>query len=462
MSDERPAEDAATEPGGDTSAEPAPAEPEPAGDAGAEAASAEAERDIVAEAATPAPASSDGRRSARRVLAAVFWLLASLSVLFGGIALWAHQTLLTADGWGGIVEDAIADEEVVAAVSVVLVDRLGDSLGIDELVAGIVPGPDIVSGAITATVQSRLTDAVIAFASTEAFEEAFVNVNKAAHDATMNVIRGGDSEALTSEEGVIALGIFPLIGGLLETLQDAGIIDEGRELPDLAEFQLPASTVATLETLLGRDIPDDVGTIVLVDSESLETVQTVVRWFDLITIVLLLLWVFLTALALWLSEKRVRMVLWLSGGAVAALLAGRFLTRLLLEAVFRRQPELEARVVVGAIVDAAVDSLMWFTFVLIVVAVIVAVAAYLWERRDQLQRPSMETPPRTLGHWVKANTTAILAVGIGLIAILALGNVGGPGIAMLTAAALLLLAIAVKVLSDQADDEPATTPGGEG
>ena len=127
---------------------------------------------------------------------------------------------------------------------------------------------------------------------------------------------------------------------------------------------------------------------------------------------------------------------------------------LLLEAVTRRQPELESRVVVSAIIDAAVDSLMWFTFVLIVIAVIAAVAAYAWERRDKLGRVSMETPPRTIGRWVRDNVASILAVGIGIIVVIALWSVGGPGIALLTAAALLLLFIAVKVLSDQADDEP--------
>ena len=51
---------------------------------------------------------------------------------------------------------------------------------------------------------------------------------------------------------------------------------------------------------------------------------------------LLLLWAVFTALALWLSQRRARMVLWLSGGAISALLAGRIVTRLLLEAVARR------------------------------------------------------------------------------------------------------------------------------
>ena len=449
MTDERPPEEGAT-------AQPAQAGPGPE-----EATEVAPERDMATEAAVPnGDPPAQGPRG-RRVLAAAFWLLASLAVLFGGITVWAHQTLLTADGWGGIVEEVIAQEEVTEAVSVVVVDRLADSTGISEAVAEALPGPDIIGRAVTGVVQDRVAGAVADFTASDGFQDAFVRVNKAAHDATMAAIRGGDSEALTSEAGVISLNIFPLIEGVLYSLQDAGFIDESRDVPDLTDYEVSSRTIALLERVLDRDIPDDVGTIVLVDSENLELVQTIVRWFDLITIVLLLLWAGFTALALWLSQRRVRMVLWLSVGAIAALLAGRFVTRLLLEAVTRRQPELEARVVVSAIIDAAVDSLMWFTFVLIVVAVIVAIVAVVWERRDELGRTPMETPPRTLGRLVRDNMVLILAAGLGLIGVMALWSIGGPGIALLTAAAVLLLVIAVKVLSDEAD-EPAEPDAAEG
>ncbi len=42
----------------------------------------------------------------------------------------------------------------------------------------------------------------------------------------MKAIRGGDSEALTSDEGIIAINIFPLIEGVLKNLQDAGIVSK--------------------------------------------------------------------------------------------------------------------------------------------------------------------------------------------------------------------------------------------
>ncbi len=129
MTEERPAPDteeqadpqqAADQPGPDARPEPAPmvdpALAPRAGDAD------DLGDDIVAEAATPRHAQG-GRPQARRVLAAVFWLLASISVLFGSVAVWTHQTLLTGDGWGGIVEDVISQEAVTEAISVTIVER---------------------------------------------------------------------------------------------------------------------------------------------------------------------------------------------------------------------------------------------------------------------------------------------------------------------------------------------------
>ena len=316
--------------------------------------------------------------------------------------------------------------------------------------AEAIPGPlDIVATTITARVQDEVAKIVAGFAASDAFQTAFVEVNKAAHDAAMRAIRGGDSAALTSQDGVIAINIFPLVEGVLRSLQDAGLISADRDIPDLTDFQPSADRVAALETILGRDLPDDIGTITLIDSEHLGVVQDAIRWFDLITIVMVLLAVVSVALALWLSERRIRMVMWLGVGAIAGLLTGRVMVRLLLEAITRRQEEPGGRVFASALVDAAVDSLMWFTFILIAIAALVAVTAWYLERRETGERAPAETPLRTLGHWVRENMAAVLMVGLALILVVALWSIGGADAALTTAAAAGLLLVGVKVLADQ-------------
>ncbi len=423
---------------------------------------AQAEVEPEVEASPPkatATPTAGGGSSSRRVLAAVFWLLASLSILLSGVTLWAHQTLLTSNGWSGIVSEVVADPEVIDEISSTLVTRISDSLDVRDSVAGFLPGSlDIVAGVLTSNVEDRIADLVADFAATDTFQDAFVAANVVAHDAAIKAIRGGDSEVLTSEEGLITLNIFPLIEGVLLQLQDAGLIDDSRDIPDLTGFEPNADRVQTLERILGRDLPDDIGVITIIDSENLGVVQQVVRYFDLITIIFLLLAVLFVGLALWLSSSRVRMVLWLAGGGIAALAIGRFFTRLILNRITDRAQEGDASVTVLAIIDTAVDSLMWFTFILMAVAVLIALLAVWWERHKTGERAARETPPRTLGHWARDNARLILYVGIGVIAFIVLWDVGGPDIALLAAAAVGLLAVAVKVLTDSGDDEAPAAP----
>jgi len=136
------------------------------------------------------------RTSGRSILAALFWLLSCLAILVGGVTLWAHQTLLTSSGWGGIVAGVASDEEVIAATSEKLVDRVSEALGVQERVAQILPGEgSLLAAPITSAVEDRVADRVADFAATEQFQDAFVAVNERAHEAAMKVIRDGGGEA---------------------------------------------------------------------------------------------------------------------------------------------------------------------------------------------------------------------------------------------------------------------------
>ena len=239
-----------------------------------------------------------------RSLSALFWLLASLSILLSGVSIWAHQTLLTADGWSGLVGEVASDPEVIEGASTVLVGRVADALDVEDRVAEVVPAPlDIVTTTITAKVEEQIAAIVADFAATDAFQDAFVAVNKTAHDAAMTAIRGGDSEALTSQTGMITLNVFPLVEGVLQSLQDAGLIDAASNHPGPERVraigrprgQAGGGTRAAACPMTSA--PSRWST-----RRTSALVQEVVRWFDVITVVLLLLAVICVALALWLSR----------------------------------------------------------------------------------------------------------------------------------------------------------------
>jgi hypothetical protein len=271
-----------------------------------------------------------------------------------------------------------------------------------------------------------------------------VAVNERAHEAAMKVIRGGDSDVVTSAEGTISVNVFPLIGGALTALQDAGIVPADVELPDLSTYEPNPDRVAQLESLLGRELPDDIGTITLVESDQLATVQSAVRAFDIITIAVLLAAVLFVALALWLSARRLRMVVWLALGAVVALLLGRFTTRLVVGEITGALGDGENGTTVTGVADATVDSLLWFTFLLIIVAVVVALVAVLVERRAEVAEVVSE--PDSVREWVRSRSRAIAYVGMGLVGFVVLWNLGGPDITFVAAALVGLVLIAVAII----------------
>ena len=415
----------------------------------------------------PAPSPRPSNASSKRVLAGFFWLIASVAIMVGGVTLWAHQTLLTSAGWTTIVEDIAADGEVLANASSNIVERLSESLGVQQKLVEILPGEmDIVAGAITAGVEDRIASGLADFAARDEVQDAFVNINRVGHDAAMKVIRGGDSEVLTSSEGAITLNLFPLVEGALMGLQDAGLIDESREIPDLSEYEAPEETIAKLETALGRDLPDDIGTITLIESDRLSNVQRAVRNFDIITVVLLLLAVVAIGLAMWLSARRVRMVLWLAIGAVSALLLGRAFTRLILEDITGSLKTAEDRVAVRAVIESSVDSLMWFTFAIIVVALLVAGLSLWYERRNlDAASGAAQAEPQSVNEWLQSRAHTIGYVGLGIIAFVVLWNVGGPDITLLATATVGIVLIAVSVLASRGGDDDssdAVAAGGGG
>ena len=94
-----------------------------------------------------------------------------------------------------------------------------------EAVAESLPGPDIIAGALTATVESRIVDAVAGFAQGDAFQTAFVNVNKAAHDAAIAVIGDAIAGFLVAPDGVereFALQLVQHLGRLPRACDQRG------------------------------------------------------------------------------------------------------------------------------------------------------------------------------------------------------------------------------------------------
>ena len=215
--------------------------------------------------------------------------------------------------------------------------------------------------------------------------------------------------------------------------------------------------MARLETALGRELPDDIGTIDLVTSDRLATVQQAVRMFDLITIGVLVITLLLIVLAVLLSRRRLRMVVWLALGAIAALALGRATTRLVMEDVTGALAQQGGGSAVQAAIEAAVDQVMWVSFVVIAVAVLIAGLAMWLDRRQPRPEGALPPPPRTIVDRVRERNREFAIAGLAAIAFFVIWRLGGPDLALLAAAATGIWLIGVSVLTGRVDRiDPAT------
>ena len=244
---------------------------------------------------------------------------------------------------------------------------------------------------------------------------------------------------------------------VLVALQEAGVIDASRQIPDLSEYQPPAETVARLETVLGRELPDDIGTIDLVTSDRLATVQQAVRMFDLITF------------GVRLHHARAHRArrsscpdggcAWSSGSLsapIAALALGRATTRLVIEDITGALAQ-QGGTAVRAAIEAAVDQVMWVSFVVIAVAVLIAGLAMWLDRRQPRPEGALPPPPRTVADRVRERNREFAIAGLAAIAFFVLWRLGGPDLALLAAAATGIWLIGVSVLTGRVDRvDPAT------
>ena len=85
----------------------------------------------------------------------------------------------------------------------------------------------------------------------------------------------------------------------------------------------------------------------------------------------------------------------------AALALGRAFTRLIVEDIAGSLAEESGRAAVRAAIEAAVDQVMWVSFVVIAVAVLVAGVAMWLDRRRPRPEGALPPPPRTIGDRVR-------------------------------------------------------------
>lgn len=200
---------------------------------------------------------------ARRIIAAVLIILASLLAPFAIGALWAERTLTETDMFvetlAPLADDPAVQQTVATEVSSALIDALDAQARIEQALAqlegplaDVRPDDSVIAGAIASGINGAIESGVTSYTQSDRFGDAWLEVSAALQQQFVRLIeRDTTNAAVTLEEGQIVLDTKVAVDKITARLADRGVpfVDSlevpGREvvLADAPNLQLAADAL---------------------------------------------------------------------------------------------------------------------------------------------------------------------------------------------------------------------------
>ena len=204
-------------------------------------------------------------------------VVAAVVLLVTATNVWVKRQMLDTDKWVSTSEQLLADEDIRAALSTFLVDELYSSVDVGAALEQRLP--DDFSGLaapVAAGLRGPAVEIVDRVLGSEAALEVWSNANRRAHETFLAVVRDETRPGTSTADGTVTLELREIVVKLAERLG------------------LSESTI--------EQIPEDVGSVVLLESENLAEVQDTVALIEWASIVLLVMIVALFATAVVLAR----------------------------------------------------------------------------------------------------------------------------------------------------------------
>lgn len=336
----------------------------------------------------------------------MFVVLSVLSLSAAVPGTWARRTVLDTDRYVEIVSGIEEQPEVQAFLATELTNSAFTALDVQgrlsTLLGDIQPQLAFLAAPITQAVHDVVRDKVEELLASERFDTLWAEANRVAHSRILAVLRG-DSEQVQVVDGKVVLNTLPIVNEALKGVSQLASELVGRpiELPEITADTVPSEAVTRLESALGVDLPDDLGTIEVYDADEVEVVQQAVQSFDRGVMLLVVLWFLTFAGALVVSQRRRRTLLQLmTAFAVVVVLERRFAIASVDAIVDSVSPEAQAAA--GAAAEVLLSSLLAYTKWLLLAALATLVIALL-------------TGPYPWAVRLRRGTADVAALGAGMV-----------------------------------------------
>ena len=364
---------------------------------------------------TPAGAPAAPRRSrAQSIGSWILTVLAGIAVAASVVGYWAHETLLDTDKFMAAVTPAVESDAVKQVVADRLADQVLEALDLDTRVAEALEsagdrmsqaianaldlspdqaarlqrlggGLELLAGPIAGGLETRIREAIDTFVTSREGDGLLVALVTKLHERTVLLLRDELDQlpSIDVESGEVKLNLVPMAAEAIRRVVNAGIVAIGgeRQIPEFDSGEDAEQSIDRLAGIVGRDLPPDFGQVALMSEDQLRNAQGLVQTFDRVVWVLIGLAILLSVLAILLAPSWTAGLLRVGAAVAVAVLLGWFAVRMITDAVAQAARTPEGQKAVADVTSSVVQSLQPLATVLIVVGLLVALAAFVFDRR---------------------------------------------------------------------------------
>ena len=343
-----------------------PPSPEPAPSAGAPLSppagtASDAAADVAAAPPPPPPADTVAAAPPSKPARPALWrrIVVPLCVTLGCIlaalsvaATWIKLTALDTDTYVETVGPLVEDEAVTTALSTRLSDRLFAAVDVEATVEGLLPDrAQALAPALVAIVERYAADLLDRVVESDQFRTIWVEANRVAHTQVVNILEG---DVVSTETKQAVLDFGTTVRDLDARLQERGI-----ELP------------------IDRERINEAGQFVVATQEQLDTARQAVKWLDRLAFVLPIIALVLFVIAILISPRRPRTLMWIGLGSIITFAILAIVIRLVRRTVINGIDDPITRDAVDSIWSQLLSGLRTQVLVAVLLALVVAVAGWL-------------------------------------------------------------------------------------
>ncbi len=379
--------------------------------------------------AGPVAATGGGDRRRSRV-PTVLIVIATVIGVFSALTTWVRTEALDTNQWVSTADDLLDQPEVRDALAQHLTDELFTRVDVASEVASLLPDQvGALAQPIAGALEGAANDAARRVIASDQFAEVWSRVNRLAHEQLVAILRDETPDAVSTSDGTVTLSLSTAVRSVGEALG------------------VPSSALDRLS--------EDAGDIVVFQSNELADVQETVQVLDFLSWFLFVVVVGLYALAFFLGRRHWRLTVRSIGvgllvGGLAVLALRTLGVRWTVDAVVEDGANEGVATLVADVVTDLLRQMGWTAILLGVLFILYAalLGDHRWARSVR----------GVMAGW---STVAVVAVSVGVLALLAWWS---PGRALdRWATGLLVVAVAIAfvvglVVQLRRESSPAAAP----